>query len=563
MAKEITLEELASSVTNENKINTTTPEVVDAPTPEPVPTSPEVSMGANVGGQVISSSELGSRLRSSHNLPESNNSGVEQAPLVKNAFDSMYSTVADRKERIETEFMPIVEENAREMALAKEMGEDIENTYMPIREDTEQATSFSDNGETTIDDNTEEDDIIEEPDNKTNENKVESPDTNKKSEKSSKITTIEPDDDDDEDLDSLLDDLDDENDDDLDNDEEETAEEVRTRFKETLTSVNVTKDPIDLSKFKIRQAATSGNAILSTVNNKLQNFKKADWALYHTGRSMTFVECRGPELDSLRKTISNSNNINGVIASLRFIYNHTIDANKPDFEAWCKLIRTEDVESLYFGLYRACYADTNLVARACVSDKGCNKTSLIDTPINDMVKFENDEVKDKFNKILSGDTTTPTNTFESELLQISDNFVISYSPPSLYSTFIQYATLSQNITDKYSDTLNTMAYIDGFFNINKETMELIPMSFTKYKNNINKTTISKLKMYIEILKTLNNDQYNIMIAKLNNLIQNPKVTYIYPKAECPECGAELAEENIDSVLNLVFTRAQLVQVKSL
>ena len=563
MAKEITLDELASSVTNENKINTTTPEVVDTPTPEPVPTSPEVSMGANVGGQVISSSELGSRLRSSHNLPESNNSGVEQAPLVKNAFDSMYNTVADRKERIETEFMPIVEENAREMALAKEMGEDIENTYMPIREDTEQATSFSDNGETTIDDITEEDDIIEEPEIKTNENKVESPDTNKESKKSSKITTIEPDDDDDEDLDSLLDDLDDENDDDLDNDEEETAEEVRTRFKETLTSVNVTKDPIDLSKFKIRQAATSGNAILSTVNNKLQNFKKADWALYHTGRSMTFVECRGPELDSLRKTISNSNNINGVIASLRFIYNHTIDANKPDFEAWCKLIRTEDVESLYFGLYRACYADTNLVARACVGEKGCNKTSLIDTPINDMVKFENDEVKDKFNKILSGDTTTPTNTFESELLQISDNFVISYSPPSLYSTFIQYATLSQNITDKYSDTLNTMAYIDGFFNINKETMELIPMSFTKYKNNINKTTISKLKMYIEILKTLNNDQYNIMIAKLNNLIQNPKVTYIYPKAECPECGAELAEENIDSVLNLVFTRAQLVQVKSL
>ena len=561
MAKEITLEELASSVSNENKTNTITPEVVDNPTLENEPVLPDINMGANVGGQVISSSELGSRLRSSHNLPENNDSGVEQAPLVKNAFNSMYNTVAERKERIETEFMPIVEENAREMALAKEMGEDIENTYMPIREDTEQATSFSDNGETTID-TVEEDNIIEEPEAGTNEEKIDEPTSDKESKKSSKITTIEPDDDDDEDLDSLLDDLDDESDD-LDNEEEETAEEVRTRFKETLTSVNVTKDPIDLSKFKIRQAATSGNAILSTVNNKLQNFKKADWALYHTGRSMTFVECRGPELDSLRKTISNSNNINGVIASLRFIYNHTIDANKPDFEAWCKLIRTEDVEYLYFGLYRACYADTNLVARACVGEKGCNKTSLIDTPINDMVKFEDDEVKDKFNKILSGDTTTPTNTFESELLQISDNFVISYSPPSLYSTFIQYATLSQNITDKYSDTLNTMAYIDGFFNINKETMELIPMSFTKYKNNINKTTISKLKMYIEILKTLNNDQYNIMIAKLNNLIQNPKVTYIYPKAECPECGAELAEENIDSVLNLVFTRAQLVQVKSL
>lgn len=563
MAKEITLEELASSVSNENKTNNiTTSEVVDTPVTESTPVSPEVSMGANIGGQVISSSELGSRLRSSHNITDNDN-GVEQAPLVKNAFDSMYNTIAERKEKIENEFMPIVEENAREMALAKEMGEDIENTYMPVREDTEQSTSFSDNDE-TITNTTEEDIIIEESENKNDNNdKTEKHDTIENTDTSSKITNIElEDDDDDEDLDSLLDDLDDD-DDDLDGEEEESAEEVRSRFKETLTSVNITKDPIDLSKFKIRQAATSGSAILSTVNNNLQNFKRADWALYHTGRSMTFVECRGPELDSLRKTINNSNSINGVVASLKFIYNHVIDANKPSFESWCKLIRTEDVESLYFGLYRACYADTNLVARACVSEKGCNKTSLIDTPINDMVKFENDEVKEKFNKILNNDTTTPTNTFESELLQISDNFVISYSPPSLYSTFIQYATLSQNITEKYSDTLNTMAYIDGFFNINKETMELVPMSFTKYKNNINKTTISKLKMYIEILKTLNNDQYNVMIAKLNNLIQNPKVTYIYPKAECPECGTELAEENIDSILNLVFTRAQLVQVKSL
>ena len=558
MAKEITLEELASSVINENSKNNNNEETPDNLNDEiKEDSTPNISMGANIGGRVISSSELGSHLKEVHNIPDAVNTEKEQAPLVKNAFNSMYSTLADRKEKIETEFMPIVEENAREMALAKEMGEDIENTRLPVREDDEQTTDFT-NNDTIINDDNDSNDVLEEE--STDKNDKE--DKKSKDEKpASKIINIDPEDEEDEDLNSLLDDLDDE-DADLD-DEEETPEEVRSRFKETLTSINITKDPIDLSKFTIRQAATSGHAILSTVNNQLQNFKRADWALYHTGRSMTFVECRGPELDSLRKTITNSNSINGVIASLKFVYNHTLDASKPDFESWCKLIRTEDVESLYFGLYRACYADTNLVARACVGDKGCNKTSLLDTPINTMVKFENDDVEKKFNKILSGDTSTPTNTFKSELLQISDNFVISYSPPSLYSTFIQYATLSQNITDKYSDTLNTMAYIDGFFSINKDSMELVPMSFTKYKNNINKTTISKLKMYIEILKTLNNDQYNVMIAKLNNLIQNPKVTYIYPKAECPECGAELAEETIDSILNLVFTRAQLVQVKSL
>ena len=33
--------------------------------------------------------------------------------------------------------------------------------------------------------------------------------------------------------------------------------------------------------------------------------------------------------------------------------------------------------------------------------------------------------------------------------------------------------------------------------------------------------------------------------------------------KCPECGTTIEEENIESVLNLLFTRAQLVQIKSL
>jgi hypothetical protein len=278
---------------------------------------------------------------------------------------------------------------------------------------------------------------------------------------------------------------------------------------------------------------------------------------------MTFEECSGPELDALRKTINNSNGVNGVIASLKFVYNHIVDANKKSFEAWCKSIRTEDIESLYFGMYKACYASANLVARADMGDKGCKKTSLIDTDIDAMVKYADDETKAKFDELMMMDTTDPSKKIKSNMMIVSDDLAISYTDPTLYSTFIQYAAIKSEITEKYADQLNTMAYIDGFFRIDQVNKQLIPISIKEYPNNINKTVLSKLKTYTEILKTLTNDQYNIMVGKLDNVIATPKVTYIYPEATCPECGNTIPEEPIESVLNLLFTRAQLVQVKSL
>ena len=75
--------------------------------------------------------------------------------------------------------------------------------------------------------------------------------------------------------------------------------------------------------------------------------------------------------------------------------------------------------------------------------------------------------------------------------------------------------------------------------------------------------MSKLKFYIEALKSLTSDQYNVLIGKLNGLIQTPDISYIYPEHECPECGSIIEESEVDSTLNLLFTRAQLAQIKSL
>ena len=575
---EITLENLAQSVKNNN-------------------TAPQAPKRPNINPTAIDPSTVGKKIRESKGIPEKE---LEtDVPLVNDAFDAMHNTLQKKKEYINDVVMPIVEANAEEMAIASAAGEDVYNTKMPLRDDSEAVESVPDivNNESSLEedidnilnDSEENNEVTSEEKDINNilnetgdsdvpytvttfddlhENISQDNITEKKDEKilneenSNDVNTTDTIDD----LDELLKEIKEE---DTDLDDDETTEELRSRFKESLNNVKIIKDQIDLSKFKIRKNPVSSSTILNSINSR-PTLKKADWVLYHTGRSMTFLESRGPELDTLRKTIANSNPVNGVIASIRFIYDHVQDGNKPSFENWCKSIRTEDIESLYFGLYRACYSTANLVARACVdtSDgsaviKHCGKTSLIDTNVETMVKYENDDVKKEFKAMFNQDTTTSSNKIESELIQISDNFVISYRSATLYSTFIQYSSLNADITEKYSDTLNTMAYIDGFFSIDHINGELIPISIKEYPNNLNKTVISKLKVYVSILKTLTNDQYNALIAKLNSIVQDPKVTYIYPEATCPECGAKLEEESIDSVMNLLFTRAQLAQVKNL
>ena len=149
------------------------------------------------------------------------------------------------------------------------------------------------------------------------------------------------------------------------------------------------------------------------------------------------------------------------------------------------------------------------------------------------------------------------------MLQISDNIVISYSPATLYSTFVQFSAIKPEITQKYTDLLNSLAYIDGFFSINRQTNELTPISIKEYPRNLNKTVLNRLSVYTSILKTLTNDQYNVLMATLANVIQSPKIKYVFPKDKCPECGHEMSESDVDSMLNLLFTRAQLAQIRSL
>ena len=567
MAKEVTLEELARSSNNKN--------AKPAARAEAVPKTPVVESGIK-SARTINTADLGKNLQAQN--PDAKPKIVEEdAPLVANAFKAMDDTLAEKKRFIEEEMMPIVMENAREIAMENELGENAEEDSFeedPATEVTEAShkkfdleDDFAelDEEETVEDSYDDEPEVVINMDNASESKVVNKPEpvvVDEKPEETKEDTSAS--------LEDMMKDLEldydsDEDDDEIDL-ETETTEELRERFKTSLSKVKITRDPIDLSKFQIAKKPESAAMALHTIGTN-NTKKRCDHPLLHSNRNMTFEECSGPELDSLRKTINNSTGLNGVIASLRFVYNHNIDANKKSFEAWCKSIRTEDIESLYFGMYKACYGDTNLVARTDPKNDskktGCGKTSLIDTPILDMIKYKDDDAKKLYNDLMYQDTTTSGDKVNSQAMVVSDDIVITYTDPTLYSTFIQYATLKPEISEKYADHLNTMAYINGFYRINRNDNTLIPIAIKEYPNSINKTIMSKLKTYIDILKTLSTDQYNVMVSKLDNVIGEPKISYIYPEAVCPECGNTISEEPVDSMLSLLFTRAQLVQVKSL
>lgn len=365
-------------------------------------------------------------------------------------------------------------------------------------------------------------------------------------------------------------------------DEEETVAEARDRIKKNIEPVKVLGTQYDLKSFTIQQKPVSSSTLLNNLRSN-KTIKTADWPLYHSKKVCTFRECGGLELDTLRKNISAANGINAVIIALRFYYDHIIDSNKPPFEAWCKTIRSEDMESLPFGVFKATYSNANFIRRDCLkhndpktnSPVGCGKSSYIQYNIDDMVQFglddsEKAEIKTNFDNIMHGDTTTEDLTKDVQITQIADNLAMAYSPASLYSTYIQYATLRPDLAQKYDELLNTMAYINGFYYINPGDKSLNPIAIKEYPNNLNKSVLSKLQVYMGILSAITSDQYSYVIGLLNNLIKPADVYYKIPECVCPECGAVIPEElinanndDVTSMLSLLFMRAQLARIKSI
>lgn len=334
---------------------------------------------------------------------------------------------------------------------------------------------------------------------------------------------------------------------------EERLEMLKKDIHEKITPI---ASKFDISGFSIvNKPVRVSNTI--PVAKAESGAKVADWVLFSSAKRITMEGFLGSEIDTLASR-TGRNNVQGLREQYNLLYEHDRTPNKPGtLEEWLKSISVMDSDHLFAAAYRASFENTNFVPYDCPDGK-CGKSFLSESmPFMKMVKFDNDEAKQKFNTILNSDYTTGDTRYVSEIIPISDIYAVSLREPSIYDAIIKPAYLDSDFYNKYESLVALSTYIDGIYYIDAAKKELRPIDFVRYPNNIGKTEKAKIVILKKVVQTLNSDQYNLIISYINAITKKRSgVSYIIPETNCPGCGAKIEEESTTAG-NLLFLRHQL------
>lgn len=331
-------------------------------------------------------------------------------------------------------------------------------------------------------------------------------------------------------------------------------EEVNKNFKPIHNAIN-------LDNFKIGNKKVSASKVINEINHTA--IECADGVLYEEGKCVRMSALSALEIEKLdpnRRSNSNRNQI--MIDRIRMIYDHIIDDEKPNsFILWTKQTGISSINDYFFTLYNATFGRSNIVTYTC---NKCDNVFMQTKNINDMIKFRNDDVKNKYYEILHTGIRKLDDP-KIELFQISDNYVAALRKPTLYEIFMEPSYINKEFSDKYEDLLLLISYISDIYQIDRVNGELLKIDTKPMATDKTLTTKRKIKIYSTILKTLTSDQITALSLKTNDFDDGvtdddgntiPNISYQYPSTECPKCGNKIdaIDERPDS---MVFTRHQL------
>lgn len=334
----------------------------------------------------------------------------------------------------------------------------------------------------------------------------------------------------------------------------EMFEVLKTEVKNKITPI---RKSLDLSKFSIAQKSISAQKVMKLAVQKHQHI--ADWIMYSAKRSISVTGLSGPEILKLNPENSNRNRLNTFRDMYRVIYEHVYDANKPDFETWLKQLRFVDLQHVYFALYMATFGGSNFVNYTCPS---CKKVFIHDVKFEDMVKYADEEVRESVCSILKLDSTSQSNdTYDVDLIQISDSCVFALRSPSVWNVIIETASLSDKFLEKHSDLIDVVSYIDAIYMVDEESSSLIPIDTKPDANDQAKTSARRIKAFYDIISSLSSEDYYNLRSHINEYDErSSKVSYQIPACNCPDCNADIpVNENITPD-NMLFTRHQLAAI---
>lgn len=348
----------------------------------------------------------------------------------------------------------------------------------------------------------------------------------------------------------------------------EVAEAIKNDLRnEFATKFTPIHNKIDLSSFTVSDKEVPASIVMEKLAKKPSN--AANSVIYSQKKCITMSAWEPAEIESINPNRVNESNYNTFISNkLKLIYEHIIDDNKPrKFEKWCALTPNTTMNEYMFAAYKATFGGANIVTYSC-EDNDCNKVFMENVPISQMIKFRNDEIKEDYLKILHEGvayTTEDSNQYETTLFQASDDYVFALKTPSLYNSYIEPTLVTKEFSDKYSDLLYLMYYIDAIYEIDRATNTLHVINYHAVPNDPAATYKRRVRAFYPVLKSLTSDQYSVLLTEVDkydgisydddgNIITD--VTYAYPERTCPKCGKKIPERAIEPD-ELLFSRHQL------
>ena len=332
------------------------------------------------------------------------------------------------------------------------------------------------------------------------------------------------------------------------NDQEEILKHLQKLATERLKPI---ANKINISSFTIAKSPTKN---LTNLLSKTK-VKSQKWVLPVQETTVRMKEFLGSELETLREYSEDTSNISMLFRKYRTMYEHIASPKPTSYEAWLKSTPFADLDHYFFAIYISSFKGSNYLPLDC-KEKGCGETFLTeDIPIMDMVKFENDEAKEKFNKIYQEDN--PANSkgiYVSEIVPLSNKVAVGFKDASIYSLF-EIQSLDEKFRNKYSSIIEFIPYIDAMYLIEGTT--LVPVGYKVYPDNVNKTIKSKIVTFSKVFNTLTVDEFGPIRAYIRSVTRtNTGISYVYPSVNCPKCGKPTTEVPA-SAEELVFTRYQL------
>lgn len=346
-----------------------------------------------------------------------------------------------------------------------------------------------------------------------------------------------------------------------DNQVEEIRKASDNEFRsEILNKIIMTGKKLNINSFAISNKVIDvKDAIRKRNNDTNQEVAKIGrFPLMNAGRLFEVSPLKGPEL----VTLGSSNNIDRT--GLDIIYKHDMNPNKPStLEGWAKTIPTSDFDYLFGAIYDASIIGANYIPMECTVQACQHKYLTDDLGLKEYIKFPNDKIKEKFNRIMNSGSYTGSGTYDSILNPINDRFAVSLKLPSMYNLVFEARGLNREFIDKYRVIIDILSCVDHIYILDEADQTIKPIGWKTFPGDIVKTYKSKIATYSKIIKEFSSYDYQMLVALVNTILEESaeseknKITFEIPKGICPKCGAEIPASEWSTV-EAVFIRQRLV-----